>query len=162
MKTFLRTIIGGAIGVGALYVVGKIAFEAGRDYAEVERQLKENGIGSEPKTDEESTKKAADNSEKTEEDPEDPDDPDGKPARSRVRDLISEAWEASKERPTVPGRIAGTVRNLKTALKAKKLFGGGNRKPGVLSTLLNNPEGAKIEAFVKDGSVRINVQPGAA
>lgn len=38
MKTFLGTIIGGAIGVAALYVVGKIAYRAGVDVGRAEER----------------------------------------------------------------------------------------------------------------------------
>ena len=36
MKDFVGTVVGGAIGLAALYVVGKIAFQAGQDVARVE------------------------------------------------------------------------------------------------------------------------------
>lgn len=36
MKRFVETVVSGAIGLAALFVVGKIAFQAGHDFAEVE------------------------------------------------------------------------------------------------------------------------------
>lgn len=36
MKSFSRTVVGGAIGIVALYIVGKVAFQAGHDIAEAE------------------------------------------------------------------------------------------------------------------------------
>ena len=36
LNSFVKTLIGGAIGIGALYVVGKIAYKAGYDMAETE------------------------------------------------------------------------------------------------------------------------------
>ena len=36
MKGFVGTVVSGAIGLAALYVVGKIAFQAGHDIAEAE------------------------------------------------------------------------------------------------------------------------------
>ncbi len=36
MKGFVGTVVSGAIGLAALYVVGKIAFQAGHDISEAE------------------------------------------------------------------------------------------------------------------------------
>ena len=36
IKTFIKVVVGGAIGAAALYAVGKIAYEAGHDMAEME------------------------------------------------------------------------------------------------------------------------------
>lgn len=36
MKSFVNTVVGGAIGLAALYMVGKVAFRAGYDIAEAE------------------------------------------------------------------------------------------------------------------------------
>lgn len=36
MKDFVSTVVGGAIGLVALYVVGRVAFQAGHDIAEAE------------------------------------------------------------------------------------------------------------------------------
>ena len=38
MKSIVSTLIGGAIGLAALYVVGRIAYRAGRDVAEAEHR----------------------------------------------------------------------------------------------------------------------------
>lgn len=36
LKSFVKTVVGGAIGLVALYVVGKVAYQAGHDIAEAE------------------------------------------------------------------------------------------------------------------------------
>lgn len=41
MRTFVETVVGGAIGLIALYVVGKVAFHAGRELGSAERAYQE-------------------------------------------------------------------------------------------------------------------------
>ena len=41
MKGFVGTVVGGAIGLAALYIVGKVAFQAGHDIAEAECHYKQ-------------------------------------------------------------------------------------------------------------------------
>lgn len=41
MKSIVSTLIGGAIGLAALYVVGRIAYRAGHDVAEAEHRCEE-------------------------------------------------------------------------------------------------------------------------
>lgn len=41
MKGFVSTLIGGALGIAALYAVGKIAFHAGYDIAEAETRYEQ-------------------------------------------------------------------------------------------------------------------------
>lgn len=50
MKGFVGTVVSGAIGLAALYVVGKIAFQAGRDIAEAECRYEQLQRGIEHKT----------------------------------------------------------------------------------------------------------------
>ena len=155
MKTFLKTVIGGALGLGALYVVGKICYEAGKDVAEVERQLEQS------KTEE---PEAKEHIEQIEMDLYS----DGKKidtvldkAKTEMSEAIDEALEKNSK-PTMLGRLVEKARNAKTFLLAKKAFDKTNKKPGILGSLLTNPDGAKIEAFVKDGGVQISVRPRAA
>lgn len=161
MKTFLKTLLGGALGIGALYVVGKLCYEAGKDVAEVERQLEKQIASADkptkmPNTDENNTSGG------------DPvrTDIDGtevpkKTPEEEFNDALDTAWDRNIK-PTFFGKTVNKIKNLKLFMRARKAFGGGDRKPGVLATLLSNPEGARIEAFVKDGGVQINVQPNAA
>lgn len=162
MKTFLKTLLGGALGIGALYVVGKLCYEAGRDVAEVERQLeKQIAIADKPAKTAGADRNDADGGE---EEPSSPNEMEGgKTADDRISETEYEARESNaKTKPALIGNIVNKIKNLKLFMRARKAFGGGDRKPGVLATLLNNPEGARIEAFVKDGGVQINVQPNAA
>ena len=51
MKGFVGTVISGAIGIAALYVVGKIAFQAGHDIAEAECRYEQLQRGIDAKAD---------------------------------------------------------------------------------------------------------------
>lgn len=50
MKGFVGTVVSGAIGLAALYVVGKIAFQAGHDIAEAECRYEQLQRGIDAKT----------------------------------------------------------------------------------------------------------------
>lgn len=50
MKGFVGTVLSGAIGLAALYVVGKIAFQAGHDIAEAECKYEQLQRGINAKT----------------------------------------------------------------------------------------------------------------
>lgn len=143
MSGLLKTLIGGAAGVTALYVVGKVCFEMGRDVAEIEQQLKVNAP-----EDEEMTEDSNDD-EQAEMAPEDY-------SMEAAANIIPE------KRENIVTKTIDKVKNLKMIVKAKQALSGGGREPGVLGTLLKNPEGARIEAFVANGGVRINVRPRAA
>lgn len=41
MKSFVNTVVGGAIGLIALYVVGRVAYQAGQDMAQAEQRYEE-------------------------------------------------------------------------------------------------------------------------
>ena len=158
MSTFLKTLIHGALGIGALYVVGKICYEAGKEVAEAEWQIESQMKAAdmpvqEPGTDGDESldggsAEAVPEEAKCEQSPEEQDE-----GYERLK-------KQCKEQSFV-GRAVNKVKGLKLFMRAKKAFGGGERKPGVLATLLNNPEGARIEAFIKNGGVQINVQPNA-
>ena len=172
MKTFLKTLIGGALGLGALYVVGKVCYEAGKDVAEVERQLE---LGKSPEANE---------VERSEEHTPDTDKPDD--ALSSLSPERQEYWKHTKEelhkvfddarkqmaeiksketsgRKNFVGKLADKIRNAKMFIRVKKAFEKrGERSPGILGSLLSNPDGARIEAFVRNGGVQINVTPRAA
>ena len=176
MKTFLKTLIGGALGLGALYVVGKICYEAGKDEAEIERQLRQQ-LESEKPAD-----PAAENDNPSSEGPDGEENPDvvydkeGNVIRlsdqrlyetlERAQKNMSEAIdEAVKKntRPTTIGKLTDKVRNAKMFIRVKRVFEKNkDRSPGILGSLLANPDGAKIEAFVKNGGVQINVTPRTA
>jgi len=162
MKTFWKTLLGGALGIGALYVVGKMCYEAGKEVGEVERQLEKQITSADTSAKTAETDRNDTNG--GEEAPFSPNETEGsKTADDRISEAEYEAWEnAHKTKTTFIGNTVNKIKNLKLFIRAKKAFSGGDRKPGVLATLLNNPEGARIEAFVKNGGVQINVQPNAA
>ena len=138
MKTFLKTLIGGAAGLGALYVVGKICYNLGKDVAEVERQL-------EPVKNEVVHPTASDGA--------------GEAETGAETEQSATEEEPVQETKRDGVRFMDKIRNAKAFLKIKKALSS-NKSPGVLGSLLKNPEGAKIEAFVQNGGVRINVRPG--
>ena len=138
MRAFLKTLIGGAVGLGALYVVGKVCYNLGKDVAEVEHQLAASKNEVAHQTPAEGTEQPQTEPEVEQEAP------------------VEEPVKVEKH-----SRIMDKIHNAKAFIKIKKALGG-SKSPGVLGSLLKNPEGAKIEAFVQNGGVRINVRPGTA
>lgn len=139
MNTFLKTLIGGAVGLGALYVVGKVCYNLGKDVAEVEHQL-------------------ADRKNEVEEDP----TPSEEKEQPQTEPEAESAPKTDSEEPVKEEKrnwLVNKIHNAKAFIKIRKALGGG-KSPGVLGSLLKNPEGAKIEAWVQNGGVRINVKPG--
>lgn len=82
-------------------------------------------------------------------------------AKEEMSEAIDEALEKNS-RPTMLGRMIRKVKNAKLFLAARKAFDKSNKSPGILGSLLTNPDGAKIEAYVRDGGVQICVKPRAA
>ena len=165
MKTFLKTLIGGALGLSALYVVGKVCFEAGKDVAEIERQLEhersaeksdtEDAVGDETSGQADTSGSAGRPTQS------DPVADVLKAAQDEMSKAVDEAWEKNTTR-TRFGKFVDKVRNAKMFVRVKKSFEKGDRSPGILGSLLSNPDGARIEAFVRNGGVQINVTPRAA
>ena len=50
MKSFVEIVVGGTIGIVALYIVGKVAFQAGHDIAEAECRYEQLQRGIDAKT----------------------------------------------------------------------------------------------------------------
>ena len=154
MKPFVKMLIGGALGAGALYIVGKICYEAGRESAEIERQLQE-GIKLKEETDRlfDIAKEdgVVSDSENT---------PDHH--IDNVSEKSSDDVAEQHNKSNSFGRMFDKVKNAKMFLTVKKAFNHQDRKPGILGSLLTNPDGAKIEAIVKDGGVQISIKPRAA
>jgi hypothetical protein len=141
--------------LGALYVVGKICYEAGKDVAEVERQLREERpeeLGNQHV--EQIKMDLYAGGEKIDEICEE--------AKSEMTEAIDESLENNTKPTTMLGRAINKVKNAKLFLTAKKAFDKSGKKPGILSSLLTNPDGARIEAVVRDGGVQISVKPRAA
>lgn len=150
MKAFLKTLIGGALGVGALYVVGKICYEAGKDVAEIERQLEMKSPEGECLV-------------VHHKEPITPETLDKAFEADNMTVCSEAAIDPEKTEPIQEKRgLMDRFRNAKTFLLAKKAFDKSNKSPGILSSLLTNPDGARIEAVVRDGGVQISIKPRAA
>lgn len=166
MRTFFKTLIGGALGIGALYVVGKVCYEAGKEMAEVERQLAVKKTEAEENDVKGGEQLAMDIDETTENN-----SADCEPEKKSPRDYtiseeeFNDIWERHTEY-TAFGKLINRIRDktqgLRTLIRARKTLSGKSKSPGVLGTLLKNPDGAKIEACIVNGGVRINVTPKAA
>ena len=128
MKTFVETVVGGAIGLIALYVVGKVAFQAGRELATAECAYKEL------------QKKTTKNDEKEKTEDASPSEPnETEPSQDGIM-LVP----TSKK----PGKLS-------LALAAMKLF---RQKDSVIVNLIKHPEDHKIEAFVDGKDIHIDVR----
>lgn len=138
MKSFLETVIGGAIGLMALYVVGKVAYQAGKDMGRAETECEHL----QDRIDKHDSDTAAHHGE----------DQDGEDASVvLVQDEIDASAEESLRK--VPMKRSG---KLSMALSALKLLRHKESK-SVIGDLVKHPESHKIEAFVEGGDLRINV-----
>ena len=161
MKTFLKTLIGGALGLGSLYVVGKICYEMGKGSAEVEQQLEI----SEDRVYDNTTVKPVDETPVVDADRAEywrKQEKDIQKIFDDAKKAMAEGVDQEVETQSFFNRCISKAKNAKIFLTAKKAFDKKGRGPGILSSLLTNPDGAKIEACVKDGGVIINVKPRGA
>lgn len=133
MKSFVETVVGGAIGLIALYVVGKVAYQAGKEVAKAECEY-------------EALRK---------------DGRDGTRETIALHGIDANGEEVTKiierestEQP-VSKRPAKKPGKLSIALNAMKLL---RRKDSVIGDLVKHPEAHKIEAFVEGDDLRINVR----
>ena len=148
MKAFVKTLIGGALGVGALYIVGKVCFEAGKNVAEVEHQLAD----SKHVSDLEKYMNPDNSVIETDED-----------GNSQIHHKEKiECQTETNDRVSKSTGFREKIKNAKLFLTLKKTFDKRDRKPGILGSLITNPDGAKIEAIVKDGGVQVSIKPRAA
>lgn len=134
MKGFLKTVIGGAIGMIALYVVGKVAYQSGKEMAkaECEYEALRKGIDK-------------DGSDTTVAHGVNQDGEEASVVRARTD------ADAKQNQVRVPMKRSG---KLSMALNAVKLF---RHKDSVIGDLVKHPEAHKIEAFVEGDDLRINV-----
>lgn len=107
MKSFVKTVVGGMIGLTALYVVGKIAFQAGYEIAEAECRYEQLQRNIEAKT----NVKEADEADKREETADAPVEiaPDKK--RSKLGMLFSFRKIFGKEGSSVVGDLIQNPEN---------------------------------------------------
>lgn len=147
MNTFVKNMIKGVLGVGTLFIVGKVCYEVGRNVGDLERQLENiktvDGLS-----------KAVDIDNMV------GDVKDNGIAVVHHLEKI-EAEKTTDEESQTPSVIT-KICNAKMFLSARKFFSKRDRPKGILGSLLTNPDGAKIEAIVKDGGVQISVKPRAA
>lgn len=129
MNGFLKTLIGGAIGMAALYAVGKMAYSMGKEVAEAECRLEEMKQQMEAGSSQQGDPKAA------------PDTLDGA------------EWKPTiiTQEPFKPNRKPNLLRN------AAKIFHGNG---GTLRNLIKHPEAHKLEAFVDQKGLHVDVVPG--
>lgn len=134
MKSFVETVVGGAIGLIALYVVGKVAYQAGKEVAKAECEY---------------------------ETLRDKIDSNGDHETVTIHGVDENGEEVTKtivKEPTVqfvPVTPAKKPGKLSMALGAMKLL---RRKDSVIGDLVKHPEAHKIEAFVDGDDLRINVK----
>lgn len=132
MKGFVGTVLSGAIGLAALYVVGKIAFQAGHDIAEAECKYEQLQRGINAKTIK-ATK------------PETPDEEEEANIPEETTDIAVPEKKQSK---------LGMLFGLRKMFSKK----GGS----VVGDLIQNPENHVIEACVKGREIHVNVKPRTA
>lgn len=132
MKGFVGTVLSGAIGLAALYVVGKIAFQAGHDIAEAECRYEQLQRGINAKT----VKTAK---------PETPD-------KEEEANIPEETTDIA-----VPEKKQSKLRMLFGLRKMLSKKGG-----SVVGDLIQNPENHVIEACVKGREIHVNVKPRTA
>lgn len=135
VKSFVSTVVGGAIGLIALYVVGRVAYQAGHDVAVAEqrynRLLKESGTKETPVHEEH--------------------DDQNEPHESE-NDIASHV-------ELVPVKRQSKLAKLGLMLGLGKLAA---KKDSVIGRLMRNPEMHRIEAYVDGDEVRVNIRPQTA
>lgn len=132
MKSFLSTVVGGAIGLAALYIVGKVAYQMGHDMAEAEHRY--NEVQKKTEELERSSKK----------------EDDGTP---EMTDQQMEETTLTVAAPVKKQSKLGLMVGL------KKMFG---KRESVLSDLVRNPEAHRMEAFVEGRELHVNIKPRTA
>lgn len=134
MKSFVETVVGGAIGLIALYVVGKVAYQAGKEVAkaECEYEALRDKIDGNGTTETVTMHGVNGNGEE-----------------------IVETIAKESTADSVSNRPAKKAGKLSMAFGAMKLL---RRKDSVIGDLVKHPEAHKIEAFVDGEDLRINVR----
>lgn len=132
MKSFLSTVIGGAIGLAALYVVGKVAYQMGHDMAEAEHRYNEV-------------------QKKTEE--------LERPSKKEDEGTPETTDQAAEETAIAVATPIRKQSKLGLMVGLKKMLG---KKDSVLSNLVHNPEAHRLEAFVDGKGLHVDVKPRTA
>lgn len=132
MKSFVTTVVGGAVGLIALYVVGRVAYRAGHDIAKAEQHYEDVR-----------KKVAALESSKKEN-------------GGRIEPA---AEEEPKEMTVVEPTPVRRQNKLSLMMGLKRLM---NKKESVLGRLVHHPEDHRIEAFVDGDELKVSVKPRTA
>lgn len=132
MKSFVSTVVGGAIGLIALYVVGRVAYQAGHDMAQAEQHYEEVR-----------KKTAALESSKKED----------------VGHIESAVEEEPKEMTIVEPAPMHKQNKLGLMIGLKRLM---SKKESVLGRLVHHPEDHRIEAFVDGDELKVSIKPRTA
>lgn len=132
MKSFVSAVVGGAVGVIALYVVGRVAYQAGHDMAQAEQHYEEVRKKTE----------ALESSHKE----------NGGHIESAVE-------EESKEMTIVEPVPMRKQNKLGLVMGLKRLM---SKKESVLGRLVHHPEDHRIEAFVDGDELKVSVKPRTA
>lgn len=135
VKSFVSTVVGGAIGLIALYVVGRVAYQAGHDVAMAEQRY--NRLLKESETKEIPTHEEHDEQ--------------NEPHASENDDVTHVEL--------VPVKRQSRLAKLGAMLGIGKLAA---KKDSVLGRLIRNPEAHRIEAYVDGDEVRVNIKPQTA
>lgn len=132
LKKVAETLIGGALGAIALYVVGRVAYQAGQEVAREECRY-----AALRRANAKAQEKVAPTS------------------------VIPDAVDEPKETAIIPTAVVSEYQPLKKQSKLGLLFGAkkifGNRK-SVLGNLVHDPEAHKFEAFVEGDELQIRVK----
>lgn len=132
MKNFLSAVVGGAIGLAALYVVGKVAYQMGHDMAEAEHHYSE--VRRKTEELEQSSKKE-----------------DGGTIKANEQQV--------EETAIAVATPIKTQSKLGLMVGLKRMLG---KRESVLSNLVHNPEAHRLEAFVEGEELHVNVKPRTA
>ena len=146
MSTFLKTLLQGALALAALYITGKIAYEAGKDIAREEGDYAHRVNEGEP-MDAECDSADDDNS--------DEETGSGLDGNEAEADCGNKADEAQNNNPC-DGIIKRKFAKVALALGLKKLTT--HKKDSIIGDMMRHPERHKIEAFVEGGGLRINIR----
>lgn len=132
MKSFVSAVVGGAVGVIALYVVGRVAYQAGHDMAQAEQHYEEVRKKTE----------ALKSSHKE----------NGGHIESTIE-------EEPKEMTIVEPVPVRKQNKLGLVMGLKQLM---SKKESVLGRLVHHPEDHCIEAFVDGDELKVSVKPRTA
>ena len=118
-RKIVETVVGGALGLAALYAVAKVAFSAGQEMADMERRYHDLGG-----------------------------------AKVDVRVLEGTQTDAKDTHETAS--TAKTNGKLGVLFGLKRMLG--KSKPSVVKDLMSDPEDHKLEAYIDEGEVHINIK----